>query len=96
VKIDIPKILLELRREVVETRSKDAHTFLERKAFALYSWFMRRPGLYSLAGRMGSRLARVPGATRFGPAAKWGKVREIPLPAKKSFRAQWRDRKAAR
>ncbi|HUQ91737.1 MAG TPA: LutB/LldF family L-lactate oxidation iron-sulfur protein [Bryobacteraceae bacterium] len=93
VKIDIPKILLDLRQEVVARGSG----FTERKAFQIYGWLMRRPKLYALAGRIGSRMARLPGITGIGPGAKWGSVREVPLPATKSFRDQWRDRsKAAR
>lgn len=93
VKIDIPKILLDLRREVAESGAAGSDSFAERKAFQMYAWMMRHPKLYSLAGKIGAKLARLPGVTRFGPAAKWGKTREVPLPAARSFRDQWRDRK---
>lgn len=93
VKIDIPKILLELRHEISEARAKESDTFAERTAFKMYAWLMRRPKLYSMAGRIGSKLAKLPGATTMGPAAKWGKVREVPKPASTSFRDQWKNRK---
>jgi L-lactate dehydrogenase complex protein LldF len=96
VKIDIPKILLDLRKEVVEERAAHGGGFLERKAFQMYGWLMRRPKLYAMAGRIGAKMARLPGATSMGPAAKWGSVREVPLPAKKSFRDQWREREKAK
>jgi L-lactate dehydrogenase complex protein LldF len=96
VKIDIPKILLDLRTEVVEERAAHGGGFLERKAFQMYGWLMRRPKLYAMAGRIGAKMARLPGATSMGPAAKWGSVREVPLPAKKSFRDQWREREKAK
>ncbi len=95
VKIDIPKILLELRKEVVESRANDSDSFTERKAFQMYAWMMRRPKLFALAGRIGAKFAGLPGLTSFGPMAKWAKTRDVPMPAAKSFRDQWRDRKKA-
>ncbi len=96
VKIDIPKILLELRKEVVEERAAHGGGFLERKAFQMYGWLMRRPKLYAMAGRIGAKMARAPGAVSIGPAAKWGSVREVTLPARKSFRDQWREREKSK
>jgi len=93
VKIDIPKILLELRHEITEARAKSSDTLAERTAFRMYGWLMRRPKLYAMAGRIGAKLANLPGATTMGPAAKWGKVREVPQFASTSFRTQWRNRK---
>ncbi|MBL8178111.1 MAG: iron-sulfur cluster-binding protein [Bryobacterales bacterium] len=95
VKIDIPRILLELRKEVVESRAGSSDSFAERKAFQIYAWMMRRPKLYALAGKLASTFAALPGLTSFGPAAKWARTREVPRPASKSFRDQWRDRKRA-
>lgn len=96
VKIDIPKILLDLRKEVMEDRAARGDGFLERKAFQMYGWLTRRPKLYALAGRIGARMARAPGAASMGPAAKWASVREVPLPARKSFRDQWREREKSK
>lgn len=96
VKIDIPKILLDLRREVVAERTHAASNRVEKWAFQGYSWLMRHPKLFAFAGRLGALGAKLPFATKIGPAAEWGKVREVPLPANESFRAQWRKRKAAK
>jgi L-lactate dehydrogenase complex protein LldF len=93
VKIDIPRILLELRKEVVEERTREADNIAERTAFRMYAWMMRRPKLYAMAGRMGARFAGLPGLASFGPAAKWSKVREMPKPAPTSFRDLWLERR---
>lgn len=95
VKIDIPKILLDLRREVVAEKTKSG-AGLEKLAFRGYSWLMQRPRLYALAGRLAAIGARLPFTTSFGPAAKWASQREVPMPASESFRSQWRKRKGAK
>lgn len=100
VKINIPQILLDLRRDVVEARAHDSETFSERKAFQMYAWLMRRPKLYALAGKIGSKFVHFPGVMssgvmNVGPAGKWSKVREMPMLASKSFRDQFKDRKKA-
>lgn len=89
VKIDIPRILLALRREVVESKCS---SWAERKAFALYAWMMRRLRLYALAGKLGSKLAPV--AAKAGPLASWRSQRELPRPAAQSFRELWRARRS--
>ncbi|MBI4905936.1 MAG: iron-sulfur cluster-binding protein [Acidobacteria bacterium] len=93
VKIDIPKILLSLRREVAEDNAGEAGSPMERTAFRMFAWVMRRPKLYALGARIAGKFAGLPGLTSFGPAAKWGSTREVPRPAAKSFRDQWRDRR---
>jgi L-lactate dehydrogenase complex protein LldF len=95
VKIDIPKILLDLRKEVVAEKTKSGGG-MEKLAFRGYSWLMQRPKLYALAGRLAGIGAKLPFATRLGPAAKWASQREVPLPASESFRAQWRKRKGTK
>ncbi|MDX1984245.1 MAG: LutB/LldF family L-lactate oxidation iron-sulfur protein [Bryobacteraceae bacterium] len=95
VKIDIPKILLDLRREVVAEKTKSGGG-LERLAFRGYSWLMQRPRLYALAGRLAAIGAHLPFTTSIGPAAKWASQREVPMPASESFRSQWRKRKGAK
>lgn len=93
VKIDIPRILLELRSEVVEEQGRASDEMAERTAFRMYSWMMRRPRLYATAAKLASKAAGLPGVASFGPGAKWGKVREVPKPAQQSFRDLWKDRK---
>ena len=102
VKIELPKLLLELRGEVVKAKSRDGESRLERLGFRAWSWLMRHPSLYELAGMMGSLvltspeegkwLRRVPFVPNVGPLKAWSSERDIPpLPAK-SFRQLWRTR----
>lgn len=100
VKIDIPKILLELRSEVKKGgrgHRRDASK-LEKIGFLVWSWLMRHPRLFELAGTVaravlpaggeGGWLRRLP-----GPWRAWTAWRDLPPPASKSFRQLWRARR---
>lgn len=89
VKIDIPKILLDLRHDVAQSNSRDR---LEKFAFQMYAWVMKRPRIYSAAGRVGAVGARMPFAESMGLVKKWASEREVPKPAQKSFRQLWAER----
>src|SRR5258708_2595988 len=52
VKIDIPKILLELRADVV----KDKKPGIEKTVFRVFAWVMQRPKLYALGGKLAAAL----------------------------------------
>jgi L-lactate dehydrogenase complex protein LldF len=87
VKIEIPRILLELRREIAATHAKSG----EALAFRLFAWIMRHPRIYEQF-RWVRRLKKLPAA---GPLKAWLSQRDLPeLPAR-SFREQWKDRKRA-
>jgi L-lactate dehydrogenase complex protein LldF len=98
VKIDIPKLLLDLRTEVNRKRSSP----LERLGFRLWAWLMRHPRLYEMAGSMlpavlgdGDRpISRLPGLLNIGPARAWLSQRDLPPAPSRSFRQQWRARRA--
>ena len=102
VKIDIPRLLLELRTDVNDAKEREGTGRLERLAFRAWAFVMRRPRLYELLGMMGSAvlggdgrgawLKSLPGLLRFGPAAAWLGERDLPPPAPKSFRQLWRER----
>lgn len=106
VKIEIPKILLELRHEVTDAKRKTGDGRLEKLAFQLYSFVMTRPGLYTfiagLAPRFfpgkgdGSWLNKVPGVMSIPPVAGWLSHRDLPPPPEKNFRELWRERSGAR
>ncbi|MCS7025626.1 MAG: LutB/LldF family L-lactate oxidation iron-sulfur protein [Bryobacteraceae bacterium] len=96
VKIDIPRILLELRHEVTREERRQGKNGLERFAFRAYSWVMRKPKLYAAAGRAAALGARLPGMLSLGPARLWASQRETPKPAAASFRQLWRQRQAGR
>jgi len=100
VKIDIPKILLDLREDVVKARTEDASNQLERLAFRMFAFMMSHPWLYRLAGKLGARfgpkkawVSHVPGAGMLPPVKLWLSQRDLPSLAKKSFRDLWKERK---
>ena len=102
VKIDIPKILLELRSEVKKTQKREEEGPLdpssrERAAFWLWAWLMRHPRLFELAGSMAQVFLPADGNGRWirslpGPIAGWTRWRDFPPPAPQSFRQLWRSR----
>jgi L-lactate dehydrogenase complex protein LldF len=108
VKIDIPRILLELRHEVVEAKGRDGENRLEKLAFRAYAWVMRHPRIYELAGLAARTMApdsewsggaprwigKLPGLLNRGPAAAWLSERDLPPPAPRSFREMWRERQS--
>ena len=102
VKIDIPRILLELRSEVKNAEQREGNHRLERLAFRVFAWVMRHPRIYEMAGMAAASLApspdgggwirRVPIAIKLAPLDAWLSQRDLPPPAAKSFRQMWRER----
>ena len=93
VKIDIPKILLDLREDVVKARTEDASNQLERLAFKMFAFAMSHPWVYRLAGKMAAMFAAreavgtaCAGLEMLPPVKSWLSQRDLPSPAKKSFR----------
>lgn len=103
VKIDIPRLLLELRAEVVKASTREKQNRWERLAFRLWAWVMTRPRLYEAlslaAGLLASEdagqswLRRLPGLLNAGPLRAWLDYRDLPLPGR-SFRQLWKKRNA--
>ncbi|MBK5292231.1 MAG: iron-sulfur cluster-binding protein [Acidobacteriia bacterium] len=103
VKIEIPKILLELRNDVVKAKQREGSGKLERWAFRIWAFFMRHPKLYEMAGMAapailpeasgGAWIQSVALPLRIGPLARWLSQRDLPPPAARSFRQQWRERR---
>ena len=91
VKIDIPKLLLKLRAEVTEAKSREGKGGLERIAFRLFAWMMTHPKQYLFWSRIGGKFAGV--MPRVGPLGKWASQREVPRPAAQSFHQWWAARK---
>jgi L-lactate dehydrogenase complex protein LldF len=111
VKIDIPRILLELRSEVTEARTREASNRWERLAFRVWAWFMKRPKLYEALGLIASGVApsaeygdggqarwirRLPGFMNVGPVKAWISERDLPPAPERSFRDLWRERTGTR
>jgi L-lactate dehydrogenase complex protein LldF len=90
VKIDIPKILLELRSDVKKAETREKQNRLEKLGFRTFAWLMTHPRMFEMAGRIGRMMGWPPG--RRGPMGRWLSERELPpLPAH-SFREMWRRR----
>ena len=95
VKIDIPRVLLELRSRVINDRRVGAG-FLLRIAIRLWRFTMENKGIYNLASQL-SYFAQMPWI-RHGrltslpfPFSRWTKKRDFPAVAKTSFRKQWNE-----
>jgi L-lactate dehydrogenase complex protein LldF len=84
VKIDLPELLLDLRKEAQEAGGSK----IEKLGFGGWAWMMNSQWRYGLTIKM-SRMM-FPIGTRLAPFKKWGEGREFPKPAKRSFREQWR------
>jgi len=91
VRIDIPRMLIELRREVDE---KKIAPWVERVAFTLLARLLARPALYRLAARAGRVLQR-PFASG-GTISRlpvflndWTRTRDLPAVAARTFQERW-------
>ena len=101
VKIDIPRVLLELRCEVKRVEEREEQNRLERTAFRVWAWVMRHPRLYEIAGLAASALAPqqggyirdLPSFMNVGPIRAWASQRDLPAPPSRSFRQMWRARR---
>jgi L-lactate dehydrogenase complex protein LldF len=93
VRIDIPKMLIELRREVDE---RGIAPRSERMVFKAFAWLLQRPALYRWSARLGRvlqrplargrRIRRVP--LFFG---EWTRTRDLPAIAPRTFQERWAD-----
>jgi L-lactate dehydrogenase complex protein LldF len=98
VRLDIPRMLLSLRKSTAETTRTPLALRLSILAFG---WIAPRPALYRAAARVAGwflrRLAtdgwikRAPGL-----AAGWTKLRDLRAPATETFQGLWRARPGAR
>jgi L-lactate dehydrogenase complex protein LldF len=96
VKIEIPRILLELRADI----SSKGENKTEKLAFRMWSWVMRHPRIYARLASMSSMtpgvkdgwIESLPGFLAVGPIKNWLSQRDLPAPPKQSFRDLWRKR----
>ncbi len=82
VKIEIPKILLQLRENAPKKIS-------ESVAFRLFAWIMTHPRIYEKF-RWVRRMKKLPAA---GPLKAWLEQRDLPELPQKSFRELWKERR---
>jgi L-lactate dehydrogenase complex protein LldF len=91
VRIDIPKMLIELRREVDDRKIAP---WVERVTFKLLARVLTRPVLYRLAARVGRVLQRP--FVRDGAIGRlplflgdWTRTRDLPAVAARTFQERW-------
>ena len=94
VRIDLPTLLLRLRRETVHQGQAPAWLTLGMKGFAITA---SRPGRFQLAARLASWFSRLTGGGWFmgrlpGPLGAWTRFRAFPPFASRSFQSLWRKR----
>lgn len=94
VAIDLPRLLLALRRESVATLPAPRTL---RFALRVWAFLMTRPRLWRVARRWGRALApALPRRLARRALAGWTAHRELPAPAARSFDEWWEARAAAR
>ena len=91
VRIDIPRMLIELRKEVDERKIAP---WPERAVFAALGWLLCRPALYRASARIGRVLQRPfvrDGRLRRLPsfAGQWTRTRDLPPVAARTFHERW-------
>lgn len=95
VKINIPKHLVNMRRDI---NRRHINGFFERTVYKTWAWGLKSPFLYGLIGTFQKwdlrRRAGGTGWIRKLPmfASGWTQVRDMPAPAKKTFHQMWKKR----
>ena len=87
VRIPIPELLLEWRREA---QQEGLTPWGERLALKGLASVATRPGAYRLAGGAGSRMVGWRAARRLPMLGEWTKDRALPEPSRRTFRELWR------
>lgn len=93
VRINIPDVLVHMRQEVVDNEKRD--TFAEPKVFGMAGWMFSDAKHFELAQKGTSLVGKVWPKSHFGniplPIAKnWTDGRDMPRPAKQTFRTWWK------
>lgn len=89
VDIDIPRMLLDLRRDLVEQGHSER---VWDRAMQGWAFAFRSPGRYQLSGKLAGWAARVlPGTGLPGPLKGWTRYRRRPVFGRKAFRVVWEE-----
>ena len=93
VRIDIPRLLVHLRGEIVDAKRSIGPT-TESTAMAVAGYVLEDPRRFALAEKLAARVARTlyrRGRITWLPGALggWTAARDAPLPAARSFRDWW-------
>lgn len=90
VDIDIPRMLLDLRKDLAERKLDGGQWWL---GLRVWSWVNSSPLRFALAGRLSSFAMRTFSMKKLpGPLKGWTAHRTIPSFARKSFRQVWMER----
>ncbi|MEZ4712646.1 MAG: LutB/LldF family L-lactate oxidation iron-sulfur protein [Caldilineaceae bacterium] len=90
VDIDIPRMLLDLRHDLVEQGNSEGEWMLGMRAWAMGN---SSPTLYAMGGKLAAWATRtLPLANLPGPLQGWTKYRDFPEFAEKPFREMWKER----
>lgn len=98
VKINIPKYLIEMRRDIVATHLNGR---IERFVYRMWARSLRSPLMYALTVALQKwdlrRRARKTGWVENLPtvAAGWTQIRDMPAPARTTFHQMWKHRAGA-
>ncbi len=102
VKIEIPRLLLELRSDIEQDKANRGEDKLEKLSFRAWATVMASPRLYESAGAAASWAMQdtgeggwahnVPWFMNVGPLKAWSAERDVPQLAEKSFHQLWRER----
>jgi L-lactate dehydrogenase complex protein LldF len=105
VKINIPKVLLDLRSDVKKSEAREGVSRMERLGFRIWAWVMSHPRIYEMSGMVAAALghaiqgtgksgwlSEVPGSESIPPLRGWLSERDLPPPPPRSFRQMWRSR----
>ena len=93
VRIDIPAVLVDLRRQHVEAVAEKSVPSAESVAMAAAAWTMGDAKRFRLAGRAGrfgrlfARRGRI--GTLPPPLSAWTRSRDVPTPPTETFRDWW-------
>jgi L-lactate dehydrogenase complex protein LldF len=96
VKINIPKHLINMRRDIVQ---QHLGTRMERAVYRVWAWALKSPFLYNTIGALQKfelRRRAKGGWVKSMPsvAAGWTQIRDMPAPAKKTFHELWKKKPA--
>lgn len=94
VDIDLPRMLLDLRHDIVEKRETELKWDIAIKGWQVAT---ASPDLFEFGGKA-ARIALRTGADNLipNPLGEWKKHRDFPDFAEKPFRQQWRERQKAK